>query len=71
MPPFPVFNMVPQAGQVSDFAFNAPVFGRSDIVGGLRGTTDYGLFFTISDIPQNANLARRAWSSGRPRRPGP
>ena len=48
--------MVPQAGQVSDFAFNAPVFGRSDIVGGLRGTTDYGLFFTISDIPQNANL---------------
>jgi hypothetical protein len=56
LPPIPVFNMVPQAGQVSDFAFNAPVFGRSDIVGGLRGTTDYGLFFTISDIPQNANL---------------
>ena len=56
LPPLPVFNMVPQNGQVSDFAFNAPVFGRSDIVGGLRGTTDYGLFFTISDIPQNANL---------------
>jgi hypothetical protein len=56
LPPLPVFNMVPQAGQVSDFAFNAPVFGRSDIIGGLRGTTDYGLFFTISDIPQNANL---------------
>jgi hypothetical protein len=56
LPPLPVFNMVPQKGQVSDFAFNAPVFGRSDIVGGLRGTTDYGLFFTISDIPQNANL---------------
>jgi hypothetical protein len=55
-PPLAVYNMVPQKGQVSDFAFNAPVFGRSDIVGGLRGTTDYGLFFTISDIPQNANL---------------
>lgn len=56
LPPLPVYNMVPQKGQVSDFAFNAPIFGRSDIVGGLRGTTDYGLFFTISDIPQNANL---------------
>jgi hypothetical protein len=56
LPPLPVYNMVPQNGQVSDFAFNAPVFGRSDIIGGLRGTTDYGLYFTISDIPQNANL---------------
>ena len=56
LPPLPVYNMVPQKGQVSDFAFNAPVFGRSDIVGGLRGTTDYGLYFTISNVPQNANL---------------
>jgi hypothetical protein len=56
IPPVAVYNMVPKDGQVSDFAFNAPIFGRSDIVGGLRGLSDYGLFFTISDIPQNANL---------------
>jgi hypothetical protein len=51
-----VFNMVPGPGQVSDFAFDS-AFGRTDIVGGVR-STDYGLFFTISDIPQNANLNR-------------
>jgi hypothetical protein len=52
-----VYNMVPKQGQVSLFSFNTPV-GRTDIVGGIRDTTDYGLFFTISDIPQNANLQR-------------
>ncbi len=53
----PVYNMVPKAGQLSLFSLNTPV-GRTDIVGGIRDTTDYGLFFTISDVPQNANLLR-------------
>ena len=52
-----VYNMVPRTGQVSLFSFNTPV-GRTDIVGGVRDKTDYGLFFTISDVPQNANLVR-------------
>src|SRR3954449_9244773 len=52
-----VYNMVPKAGQVSLFAFNTPV-GRTDIVGGIRDKSDYGLFFTISDTPQAANLQR-------------
>ena len=29
---------------------------RTDIVGGVRDTSDYGLFFTISNIPALANL---------------
>jgi hypothetical protein len=53
----PVYNMVPKAGQLSLFSFDTPV-GRTDIVGGIRDTSDYGLFFTISDVPQNANLLR-------------
>ena len=52
----PVYNMVTAPGQLSLFAFNAPVFGRTNIVGGVRDSGDYGLFFTISDIPQLANL---------------
>ncbi|MFL5840274.1 MAG: hypothetical protein ACJ77Z_07465, partial [Thermoleophilaceae bacterium] len=44
----PVYNMVPDAVQVSKFSFNVPVVGRTDIIGGLRDTGDYGLFFTIS-----------------------
>src|SRR3954449_2342109 len=52
-----VYNMVPKQGQLSLFSFNTPV-GRTDIVGGIRDKTDYGLFFTISDVPQNANLTR-------------
>jgi hypothetical protein len=51
----PVYNMVPKQGQLSLFSFNTPV-GRTDIVGGIRDSTDYGLYFTISDVPQNANL---------------
>ena len=61
-PPIDVFNMVPGPGQVSDFAFDAPVFGRTDIIGGLRDTGDYGLFFTISNIPQAAGLTRSVLS---------
>jgi hypothetical protein len=53
----PVYNMVPKPGQLSLFAFNTPL-GRTDIVGGIRDTTDYGLFFTISGVPQSANLER-------------
>jgi hypothetical protein len=52
-----VYNMVPKQGQLSLFSFNTPV-GRTDIVGGIRDRSDYGLFFTISDVPQNANLTR-------------
>jgi hypothetical protein len=52
----PIFNMVPDPGQVSRFAFNAPVFGETDIIGGLRDTGDFGLFFTIRDIPALATL---------------
>lgn len=52
-----VYNMVPKPGQVSLFSFNTPV-GRTDIVGGIRDKSDYGLFFTISDVPQSANLTR-------------
>jgi hypothetical protein len=53
----PIYNMQPGPGQVSDFAFAAiPLLGllRTDIIGGLRDTTDSGLFFTISDV---ANLS--------------
>lgn len=53
-----VFNMVTKPGQVSLFSFNAPVFGRTDIVGGLRAPGDYGLFFTISNVPENSSLVR-------------
>jgi hypothetical protein len=53
-----VYNMVPKPGQVSLFSFNAPVFGRTDIVGGIRSPGDFGLYFTISDVPQNSNLVR-------------
>jgi hypothetical protein len=70
-----VYNMVPKPGQVSLFSFNTPV-GRTDIVGGIRDKSDYGLFFTISDVPESANLtilrrrtaraARRSRSSGSP-----
>src|SRR3954471_4302745 len=52
----PVYNMPPEAGQVSKFSFNVPVVGRTDIIGGVRDTSDYGLFFTISDVPTTASL---------------
>jgi hypothetical protein len=50
-----VYNMQTTPDQVSVFAFNTP-FGRTDIVGGVRDDSDYGLFFTIKDIPEIANL---------------
>ncbi len=51
LPPLPVYNMVPPPGKVSDFAFTIPtVKPRVDILGGVRDTDDYGVFFTISDI---------------------
>ena len=52
----PVYNMETTADQVSVFAFDVPIFGRTDIVGGVRDDSDYGLFFTISNIPVLANL---------------
>jgi hypothetical protein len=52
-----VFNMETGSDQLADFAFAVPVLApRTDIIGGLRDRSDLGLFFTISDIPQNANL---------------
>ena len=51
----PIYNLVPGPGQVSDFGFNT-VLGPTHIIGGLRDTGDYGLFFTISGIPQISNL---------------
>jgi hypothetical protein len=56
LPVAPVYNMVPKPGQVSLFAFNT-LLGRTDIVGGVRPSDD-GLYFTISDVPQLANLTR-------------
>jgi hypothetical protein len=52
-----VYNIQPRAGQVSLFSFQTTA-GRTDIVGGVRDTTDYGLFFTITDVPQVANIVR-------------
>ena len=49
-----VYNVVPPSGKVSDFAFNA-VAGRTDILGGIRSTTDDGLYFTIA-VPSTAQL---------------
>ncbi|HEX4735479.1 MAG TPA: hypothetical protein VH247_13760 [Thermoleophilaceae bacterium] len=45
----PVYNMVPPAGKVSDFAFDGAILGLGEthIIGGVRDTSDYGLFFTI------------------------
>jgi hypothetical protein len=51
----PIYNLVPGPGQVSDFGFNT-VLGPTHIIGGLRDTGDYGLFFTITGIPQISNL---------------
>jgi len=52
----PIYNMVPAAGRISDFAFSIPVAGRTDIVGGIRDTGDYGLYFTISDVSNAVGL---------------
>ncbi len=53
----PIYNMVPAAGQVSDFAFSIPALApRTDIVGGVRDTGDYGLYFKISNISNAVGL---------------
>ncbi len=49
-----VYNVVPPTGKVSDFAFQT-VAGRTDILGGIRSTTDDGLYFTIA-VPNTAKL---------------
>jgi hypothetical protein len=52
-----VYNMETGPDQLADFAFAVPAIApRTDIIGGLRDRGDLGLFFTISDIPQNSNL---------------
>jgi hypothetical protein len=51
----PIYNMEPGPDQVSDFAFSVPVLApRTDIIGGVRDTTDSGLFFKISDVAELA-----------------
>jgi hypothetical protein len=49
-----VYNVTPPSGAVSDFAFNT-LAGRTDIIGGIRSTTDDGLYFTIA-VPSTAQL---------------
>lgn len=60
-----VYNMVPPAGKVSDFAFNVPLAGRTDIIGGIRSgsedlvqgvAADDGLYFTIAVPSSPAEL---------------
>ena len=52
-----VYNMEVGPDGLADFAFAVPLIApRTDIIGGLRDRGDLGLFFTISDIPQNSNL---------------
>jgi hypothetical protein len=46
-----VFNLVPDNGHVSDFGFAVAGILTSHIIGGVRDTSDFGLFFTISDVP--------------------
>lgn len=52
-----VYNMVPPAGKVSDYAFNVPVVNtRTDIIGGIRSASDDGLYFTIAVPSSPAEL---------------
>jgi hypothetical protein len=52
----PIYNM--QTGGVSDFAFAIPVLApRTDIIGGVRDTSDAGLFFTITGVTDPAPLS--------------
>jgi hypothetical protein len=52
----PVYNLVPDDGHVSDFGFAVGGILTTHIIGGVRDTGDFGLFFTISDVPNNINL---------------
>ncbi|MEA2424974.1 MAG: hypothetical protein QOH13_1384 [Thermoleophilaceae bacterium] len=47
----PVYNLVPDPGHVSDFGFAAAGILTTHVIGGVRDTGDYGLFFTI-DVTQ-------------------
>lgn len=79
LPPLPVYNMVPPPGRVSDFAFGIPLVNpRVDIVGGVRDTSDYGVYFTISDLASTSSVISNTltfWGvpadhgTGAPRRP--
>ncbi|HEX4720005.1 MAG TPA: hypothetical protein VH300_15880 [Thermoleophilaceae bacterium] len=51
-----VYNLEPTAGHVSDFGFSVLGLLSTHIIGGVRDTGDYGLFFTI-DVPQGINLS--------------
>src|SRR5215212_49401 len=54
----PIYNMQTGNDKVSDFAFAVPLLApRTDIVGGVRDTTDSGLFFTISNVANTAPVA--------------
>ena len=54
----PIYNMKPGSGEVSDFAFAIPILApRTDIVGGVRDTTDAGLFFTITNVANTAPIS--------------
>jgi hypothetical protein len=57
----PLYNMAVHEGQVARFSFFVPVMNlQVDVVGGVRSAGDYGLFFTISDVPQTPGLV---WTS--------
>ena len=53
----PLYNMNAGPDHVADIAFSVPILApRTDIIGGVRDTTDYGEFFTISNIPSMPGL---------------
>src|SRR3954454_19378458 len=52
-----VYNLVPTAGHVSDFGFAVAGVLTTHIIGGVRDTGDFGLFFTISDVPQGISMS--------------
>lgn len=53
----PLYNMDAGPDHVADIAFAIPLLApRTDIIGGVRDTSDYGEFFTISGIPATPGL---------------
>jgi hypothetical protein len=51
-----IYNLEPAPGVVSDFGFSVLGVLTTHIIGGLRDTGDFGLFFTITDVPAIANI---------------
>jgi hypothetical protein len=51
----PIYNLDPGPNGLSDYGFKTPL-GPTHIIGGVRDTGDYGLFFTISNTPNGAQL---------------